>query len=286
MTGGSDIPIIPPVIETTTETTTAVVQIPLSQPQAGKSPADDTGSAELNTVTYRAETDDYYLLDRSGTATTIWRVPFDTQTSGVIVVRGRVTPQVYATKWALVQVRGNNSAGVEDCIAAFATDPSGTLSLRTGAENYAPTSRSISANTAYEYELIIDLDNKTAALSADGEPRVVLAADVSDISCVYFMTAAKAADRDIVVTMPTVARVTEGFLYGDVTADGVIAADDAVMLLQKVLAENTVMPIENKTDDWKKYADVSGEGIIEAADATLIMQKVLSEKTIFPVEKK
>ncbi|MBQ8942755.1 MAG: hypothetical protein IJ062_13090 [Firmicutes bacterium] len=287
MTGGGDIPVVPPVKETTTETTTIVTEVQTGTPEAGKTPASDTGDASLNTVTYRAATDDYYLLDRSSTATTIWRVPFEKQTSGVIVVRGSVTPQVAASKWALVQVRGNTSAGVEDTIASLATDPNSVLSLRSGAESYAQTAHSISANIKYDYELVIDLDNKTVSLVLDGEPRVSLAADVTDVSSVYFMTAQKAADRDIAVTMPSVLKVIENtktFLYGDVTADGLLAADDAAMLLQKVLTEDTVMPIEKETDDWLKYADVSGEGQLEAADATLILQRVLSDNMKFPVE--
>ena len=285
MTGGGDVPVVPEptTVETTTETTTLVTEVAVHTPEAGKTPSSDTGSADLNTVTYRAETDDYYILDRSSSATTIWRVPFDTQTDGATVVRGKVTPQVTANKWTLVQVRGLNSDGVEDCIASLATNTEGTLCLRTGADSYMPTAKGITKQRTYTYELVVDLDAQTAYLSLDGEEHIGIPIKARDVSSVYFMTASKAADRDITVTMPAVFKVLEcAYILGDADADGSLTAGDAAELLQKTLTESYTMPIESKTADWLEYTDVDGDKKITANDAANTLQKVLNEDFAFP----
>lgn len=76
----------------------------------------------------------------------------------------------------------------------------------------------------------------------------------------------------------------QSFIYGDVSGDNVIAADDAAILLQKTLVETFKMPIEAKTDDWLKYADVSTDGFVAADDAAIVMQKTLIETYKMPVE--
>lgn len=286
MTSGGDIPVVLPTTttETTTETTTLVTEIATHTPEAGKTPASDTGSADLNTVTYREDTDDYYLLDRSSSATTIWRVPFDTQTSGTVIARGKVTPQVAANKWTLAQVRGLNADGTEDCIASLAVNTSGTLCLRTGADSYVPTAKNISAGKTYSYELITDLATQTAYLKLDSEDTISIPINAADVSSVYFMTAQKAADRDIAVTMPTVYKVAEStdtpIVFGDADADGTLTASDTAALLQKTLREDFIMPIENKTENWLDYADVDLDGIITASDAVNVLQKVLDSSFV------
>jgi hypothetical protein len=63
-----------------------------------------------------------------------------------------------------------------------------------------------------------------------------------------------------------------------------LAADDAAMLLQKVLNGRYVMPVERLTKNSLVYADVSGDGILAADDAAQILQKVLDSKYKFTVE--
>ena len=76
------------------------------------------------------------------------------------------------------------------------------------------------------------------------------------------------------------------YLYGDATADGLLAADDAAAVLQKVLVDSYKMPIEGKTDGWLKYADVTADSILAADDAAAIMQKVLVDSYTMPCEDK
>ncbi len=77
----------------------------------------------------------------------------------------------------------------------------------------------------------------------------------------------------------------KAFVYGDVTADGLLAADDAAALLQKVLTDSYKMPIEEKTDSWMQYADVTADNILAADDASAILQKVLVESYRMPCDK-
>ena len=76
------------------------------------------------------------------------------------------------------------------------------------------------------------------------------------------------------------------FLYGDATADGILAADDAAAVLQKVLVDKYELPIQKKTDNWLKYVDATADGILAADDATAILQKVLMDSYSMPCEKK
>ncbi len=75
------------------------------------------------------------------------------------------------------------------------------------------------------------------------------------------------------------------FLYGDADADGSITASDAAFVLQKTLTEESILPIQNKTDDWFKYIDVDKDRYITASDAAEIMQKTLQESYFMPAEK-
>ncbi len=77
-----------------------------------------------------------------------------------------------------------------------------------------------------------------------------------------------------------------GFLYGDATADGMIAADDAAAILQKVLLNSYSMPIEEKSAEWMKYIDVSDDGLLAADDALCVMQSVLVDSYKMPVIEK
>ena len=76
---------------------------------------------------------------------------------------------------------------------------------------------------------------------------------------------------------------TQTFIYGDVTADGMLAADDASAIMQKVLLGSYTMPIEEKTSDWFKYTDVSADDLLAADDALCVMQAVLVDSYKMPV---
>ena len=76
----------------------------------------------------------------------------------------------------------------------------------------------------------------------------------------------------------------QNFVYGDADCDNSVTASDAALVLQKTLTENTVLPIENKTDNWLEYVDADNDNSITASDATMILQKTLNESLIMPSE--
>ncbi len=77
----------------------------------------------------------------------------------------------------------------------------------------------------------------------------------------------------------------EKFVYGDADGDGILAADDAAMVLQKVLVNTYKLPLEDKTKDYMNYVDVDRDGYITASDAAYILQKVLISSFAFPAVK-
>ena len=77
----------------------------------------------------------------------------------------------------------------------------------------------------------------------------------------------------------------KNFIFGDADCNGILAADDAAMVLQKVLVDTYKLPIENRTNDYLKYIDVDRDSSISAADCACILQKELIETYPFPCEK-
>ena len=73
-------------------------------------------------------------------------------------------------------------------------------------------------------------------------------------------------------------------VIGGANQTGKVEAADAAVILQKVLNNSYIMPIEFTTDDYLKYIDVDLDGKITASDATQVMQKVLNNSYKMPVE--
>ena len=65
-------------------------------------------------------------------------------------------------------------------------------------------------------------------------------------------------------------------LYGDVTRNGWITAEDASYVLQSV--------VRLRRDIGKRHADVTGNGYISATDAALIVNKVVNPRYVFPIQ--
>lgn len=72
--------------------------------------------------------------------------------------------------------------------------------------------------------------------------------------------------------------------YGDADADKTLTASDAAAVLQKVLNENTSLPIEASVSNFMTIVDVDADSSLTAADAAVIMQKVLNEGFVMPIE--
>ncbi len=68
-------------------------------------------------------------------------------------------------------------------------------------------------------------------------------------------------------------------IYGDVNANGVVDADDALLILQKIVGLKTFDRTQTQV------ADVNGDGGITADDALLVLQKIVGLIPRFPVEK-
>lgn len=74
------------------------------------------------------------------------------------------------------------------------------------------------------------------------------------------------------------------YLYGDADGDGILTATDSAVILQKVLNNSYILPLEEKTADYVKYIDVNCSGEIEATDSAIVLQKVLVNTFKMPVE--
>ncbi len=77
----------------------------------------------------------------------------------------------------------------------------------------------------------------------------------------------------------------KNFSYGDADCNGSLTANDAALVLKKILNANYKLPIEDKTNDYIKYMDVDGDSNISATDCAHILQKVLMGTYLFPCEK-
>ncbi len=72
--------------------------------------------------------------------------------------------------------------------------------------------------------------------------------------------------------------------FGDIDGKRGVTANDAALVLQKVLNSSFPLPIQEKTNEWMKYADVSGDKKLTATDAAIILQKALDSNFTMPVE--
>ena len=72
--------------------------------------------------------------------------------------------------------------------------------------------------------------------------------------------------------------------FGDVDGKIGITANDASLVLEKVLNDIFKLPIEEKTTNYMKYTDVDGDGKLTATDASIIFQKTLNPEFVMPVE--
>lgn len=72
--------------------------------------------------------------------------------------------------------------------------------------------------------------------------------------------------------------IASNVVYGDVDGNGRVTAEDALMILKKVVK------LKVFNSDQEKAADVDNNGRIEANDALLVLKKVVQLITKFPVE--
>ncbi|MGN1317519.1 MAG: dockerin type I domain-containing protein [Lachnospirales bacterium] len=301
---------------TTTEpTTTNVVSIELGEAQTGfeSDTANDTGAG--TSVTYNKETDTWYLTDTSSTAAAALTIPFEKQLTGKIVISGSAVPSANASKWGIAQIRGlaNGSATEISEIIGIGSDANKNLAVRTYDENglnlYTGFGQSLGANTTYNYEFVIDLDNKQADVTVNGQTLTV--PFIGESISAFYTTTSKKSSRNISVTTPRVGLVSDEVItetsteetteqttetsteettsepntppvtevvYGDADGDGVVSSNDIVVVIQNILCNNT--EILNSG-----VVDVNKDGKIDSTDAAHILQKTLDNSYVMPIEK-
>ncbi|MBQ9604701.1 MAG: hypothetical protein IJR45_04725, partial [Firmicutes bacterium] len=283
-TGGSDIPVVYDEIEKPVEEEIETEPVELGTPEEGVIIASDASAADgENSVVYRADTDDYKITDHSTTSTTTWTVPFAEQSGGKLVVKGRAVPIVAASKWQFLQVRNGAEA-----VASLAADADRALCLKVG-ENYYKTGLNITAGTNYSYTFVIDFDAKTAALTLNGIT-VSAPAELTKADNVYFMTASKAPDRDMIVSLPEVGlavenneTVTETSTETTTeTTEKTTAAETSTEATTRYTTETVSQSGEETSVAGILYhlGDMNLDGKIEADDAALALQYTLNKSSL------
>lgn len=273
-----------PTTETTEPTTASDLEpIATGTPVVGYTPSDAVLDGD-NTIIYNADKDNYTLHDTSTTAATTWEIPFDTQTSGVIVVKGKMSVTKVGSKWAMVLLKGKKSDGTSGELVSFACDNDKNLAIRTAGTDYTTFGTAMAKDTDYDYEFKADIDNNKVTLTINGVSQEV-DADIAEISSIYLMTGKSPADRDIIATLPQVFKLNEAQptgLWGDADGDGKLKAVDSSYILQHTL--NPI--ILGLSEDRLYWLDVDGVNGVNAADAAQVLQKVLLNTYKFPVEEK
>ena len=219
MTGGAVNPPVPPIptTEGTTEATTSTestTEVSTNATPVDLGEATNNNGAETGiSVTYNEANDTWTLTDTSTAIAAELTIPLVAPiTSGKVVVKGTATPSTASGKWAFLRVNGSRvDATTGDVIvaeiASLATDASKNLTLRTDGATYATSTSAITANKAYDYEFVIDLDTKEVTLNVDGKVYTGTTTATS-IDSVGAITSNSAA-RNVTVTTPYVAKITE-----------------------------------------------------------------------------
>lgn len=193
--------------ETTTETTTQNTENTESttglvlNSSSGYTPDTVTpdGTAE---VVYQSASDDYLLKDTSSNCSAVWTNTFNPVSSGKVVISGYATPSKASSKWAFVQILGNDESGVISKVS-LCSDASKNIALCLNDGSYVSSTMAITAGQKYTYEFIIDLDTGTVQLTVNG---TVLTGTTSakTIYGIYNVTAVADTARNLVVSKPKV----------------------------------------------------------------------------------
>ncbi len=208
--------------ENSTEATTEapIISTPVDKGDPVTNDSEDTGKVS---VTYNADTSTYTLTDKSTSMAAKLNIPLkETIKSGKVVVRGTATPTKASGSWALVSITGPaDENGNYPEIAALAAngEKAKNVTLRVNADKdkgYSPSTDAIQANKTYEYEFIIDLDNKSVELTVNGIKYTnTVPINVTEIGGFAAITAVSDDARNLTVSDPYIgivsdAPVTEG----------------------------------------------------------------------------
>ena len=75
------------------------------------------------------------------------------------------------------------------------------------------------------------------------------------------------------------------FIYGDASDNGSLEADDAAIVLCKVLDYDYKPQLQRNTEDWFELLNVDCDGSLTSADAATILHKVLDGSFVMECEK-
>ena len=239
---------------------------------------------DTNCVIYREETDDYQVKDTSTSASTVWNIPFDTQTSGVVYITGSAKASDISGKWNMIRVNGKFSDGKAGQVVSLASNSDKKLSLWKNGADTGVALGSMAKNANYIYTFKIDLDNKTVDLDVSGKT-MSAAIDATEISSITLVTP-KSKAIDIIAKFPVVYTLgdkpaPEGVL-GDWDSDGDVTATDAACVMQYVLTPDSFAATAAQIERCKVLGDAS----VTASDAAAILQKALKETYEFPAAQK
>lgn len=68
-----------------------------------------------------------------------------------------------------------------------------------------------------------------------------------------------------------------GYVYGDADASGALTSLDAAHIMNKVLDPAFSMPVEGINPDYLAEVDVNCDGVLTAEDAVMVPQRVLKD---------
>ncbi len=211
-------PIVPPTPggdDPTEDTTEAPVQsTPVDKGDAVSNNGEESGNIS---VVYDENTDSYKLTDKSKNLAAKLNIPLkETIKSGKVVVKGTATPTKASGSWALVSITGPADAdGNYPEIAALAAngEKAKNVTLRVNADKdngYSPSTDAIQANKVYEYEFIIDLDNKSVELTVNGIKYTnTVPINVTEIGGFAAITAVSDDARNLTVSNPYIGIVDD-----------------------------------------------------------------------------
>jgi hypothetical protein len=188
-----------------------------------------------DTLYVDAKTTGLTLYDTDTTnAETLYLPLGKTYTSGKLVITGSVTPSAEASKWAYVDIIGDNGSVVKigtdsnknNAISTTTTTDDSGKSVNV----YTSSTTAAVKDTEIEYTATIDLDNKTVSVDFGNdtlEDKIYL----TSINKIKFMTAGSAT-RNLGVGNVTVSYTAS--VNGDVNGDGVVDSKDATALLRYI----------------------------------------------------
>ena len=255
------------------------VIIPASDPVVCCEPDGIEVSAE-NCVVYNEETDDYQLVDTTKTASTVWKIPFEKQSGGVVYITGYFSISEGSGKWNMLRIIGKTADGKDGQVVSFASDSNRVLGLWKNGTDTGITFGDMARNKKYIYTFKIDLDNKHVVLDVNGKT-MESDIDVSEVSSVTLITP-KSKAISMTAALPVAYTLPEGkIIYGDWDDDGIITASDAVAILQYVLKPDDM----NASEETLKKCDVDCDGRITASDSAMVLQKTLKNHIVMPAEK-